>query len=119
MLHTILLAAPHAAAHSYEIVAPLNREGRLDAQAWRRRPEACTVLRRCLGESARAGSLHLGADAAGRTIWFIRFDDGAWDEPCYRIGARHFRRGEQVGVRDPRSAVMQTFEVREVRHSRG
>ena len=119
MLHTILLGSPPASNLSYEIVAPLDRDGCLDARRWQENPEVCTVRRQRPGEAARTGRLRFDRDRTGHALWFIRFDDGASDEPCYRIGAARIRRGDPVAVRDPVSAAMQTFEVRAVRRAPG
>lgn len=98
-------------AHRYEVVAPLDEEGRLDPTLWRERREACSVLRLRPGERPEVGRL---ARKPGGT-WFFDYDrdSQADDEPGFRFGEERFVPGEYVSVRE-QDGRMHTFRVASV-----
>ncbi len=87
-------------AHGYEIVAPLDHEGRLDAGAWKTGREHCRV---------RLG--HLVHKPGGS--WAFHYDiagDASADEAGYRFSAERFTPGEYVSIRE-QDEEMRTFRV--------
>ena len=57
------------ATHGYDIVAPLDRDGKLDASAWKDNREACKVRR--FRHVSRSLAIASGLDGA-RARWRIR-----------------------------------------------
>jgi hypothetical protein len=102
--------------HGYEITAPLDAQGQLDAAAWKSRKRSCRVRRFWAGEPARHGRLVHRAGGAGGATWLIDYDDRteADDEEGYRLGTHRFAPGEYVSVRDDDGAL-HTFKVATVR----
>jgi len=86
------------AEQGYVITAPLDNQGRLMVEDWRRNKENCTVRRFKPGEERDADGwlTHRG----GR--WFIRYDEpeeGA-DEPVYRLGDHKLAVGEYLTIHE-------------------
>jgi hypothetical protein len=98
-------------AHGYEIVAPLDGSGHLDAVGWAKSREACTVRRFWGDEERDLGHLvHRGGPKGGS--WSFRYDVAGDedDEAGYRFGAHGFNIGDYVSIRDDDGA-MHTFQV--------
>lgn len=93
--------------HGYEFTAPLNAEGHLDAEEWKRLGQVCTVLRFWPGEDDERGQL-------------IRTRGGNWafsyapgeddDEPIFKFDRHVFRPGEYVTVTE-HDGVARPFRV--------
>ena len=94
--------------HGYEFVAPLDAEGHIDAKAWRKVRERCTVRRFWEGEPDEHG--HLVHRAGGS--WAFHYDDDAdeQDEPGYRFASHAFNPGEYVSIKDDEDELV-TFQV--------
>lgn len=101
-----------SAAHGYEILAPLDPSGRLDAAAWRERRAACKVRRFWAGEHDDLGHLLHRPGGQGGATWVFDYDGAAAedDEAGYRLGDHVFAAGEYVSVRDE-EGVLHTFKV--------
>ena len=71
--------------HGYDIVAPLDPAGHLDAESWRKARDRCRVRRIRDGEPTRHGRLVHRAGGADGATWVIDYDDrtSADDEACY------------------------------------
>jgi hypothetical protein len=98
--------------HGYEIVAPLDDEGRIDAALWREKRNACVVRRFWGAEPSLRGRLvHRSGGVDGAT-WGIDYDarTHADDEVGFRLGDHAFTVGEYVSIRDP-DGEMHTFKV--------
>lgn len=82
----------------YLFRAPLDAEGRLDPDAWRRVGQGCRVTRFWDGTVAELGTLVLRDDGE----WVFDFDPGddADDEPGFRFGSHRFRVGEYVSIHE-------------------
>jgi hypothetical protein len=95
-------------AHGYEVVAPLDGEGRLDPALWRERRKNCTVLRLRPGERPEVGRLARKPGGA----WYFDYDrdTDADDEPGFRFGEERFVPGEYVSVRE-HDGKMHTFRI--------
>ena len=105
--------------HGYDIVAPLDGTGHLDADGWRKARDRCRVRRIRAGEPVRHGRLVHRAGGANGATWLIDYDDRttADDEPGYRLDTHRFVEGEYVSVRDEEGAL-QTFAVTHVGEAR-
>lgn len=98
----------------YEITAPLDDAGHLDAMAWKERRRDCTVLR-VNGREKKSGLLVHRHGGAGGATWTIDYDAGSDldDEAGYRLGSHSFVAGEYVSIRDE-DDEMHTFRVVDV-----
>lgn len=94
----------------YSLVAPLTRDGRLDASAYARVKEDCVVRRFAPDEDPADG--HLLRQGAR---WFFDYGEAGApdDEPVYRLGEHRFAVGEYVTVTDDDGRPL-TYKVVEV-----
>lgn len=91
----------------YEIVMPLDHEGRIDAEAWRANKDKCRVRRFTEDGEIRAG--HLARKPGG--AWYIDYaKDVADEEDAYRFNDERFVLGEYASIRDE-NAEMHTYRV--------
>lgn len=96
-------------AHGYDFIAPLDEEGRIDAEDWRRAKDQCRVKRFWEGEPDEVG--HIVRKRGGN--WAFHYDiHGAPenDEAGYRFAEHAFRPGEYVSILE-HDGVMRTFRV--------
>lgn len=101
-----------SARHGYELVAPLDAEGHLDAAAWRGLRSRCRVRRFWAGADDEIG--HLAHHGSG---WAFHYDiagDASTDEPGWRLASHRFRVGEYVSIRE-QDGTLRTFRVVDVR----
>jgi hypothetical protein len=85
----------------YEIVAPLDTSGHLDADVWQRRKSECRVRRFWTGEGDRTGQLAHHAGGVGGATWRIHYPDAIGDdETGYRLGAHRFVENEYMSIHD-------------------
>jgi hypothetical protein len=94
--------------HYYRFVAPLDADGHLDAEAWRKHRDQCRVVRSWGGEEDDIG--HLVHRPGGS--WGFRYDIGGdeGDEAGFKLSSHAFRLGEYVSIRDD-EGEMHTFRV--------
>lgn len=96
------------AGQGYILIAPLDSDGKLDAEAWREQREACTVIRFKPGVDRDAdGRLtHRGSD------WFFHYDEmrEGDDEPVYRLGDHRLFLGDYVTIHESDGQVL-TYRV--------
>lgn len=86
-------------AHGYEFVAPLDDNGRIDAETWHRERARCRVRRFAPGEPDEVG--HLIRKPGGS--WAFHYDvhgDDDDDESGYRFADHLFRIGEYVSIKE-------------------
>lgn len=85
-------------AHGYVITAPLDAEGKLDAELWRKHKAACTVIRFSPHDEERADGwlTHRGSN------WFVHYDeaDEGPDEPVYKLGDHTMRMGDYLTIHE-------------------
>ena len=85
-------------SHGYVIVAPLDRDGKLDLDLWRANKAACTVDRFSPDPADKADGWlsHRGSH------WFFRYDeaDEGPDEPVFRLGDHAMRVGEYLTIHE-------------------
>ena len=81
--------------HGYEFVAPLDANGHIDADAWRRTKERCTVTRFWSGEDEENGRLrHVGQ--GWRFDYDGRIDED--DEPFFKLDRHVLATGNYISV---------------------
>jgi hypothetical protein len=92
----------------YELAAPLDDEGRLEADEWRGAREICRVVRFWPGHKNEVG--HLVRRRGGG--WAFDYDPGSSedDEPGFKLGLHHFIPGEYVSITE-HDGVMRTFRI--------
>jgi len=94
----------------YSMVAPLTPDGHLDAAAYAKARNACSVRRFAPDEDPADGRLlHRGAR------WFFDYEasDLAGDEPVFRLGEHRFAVGEYVSITDEDGRLL-TYKVTDV-----
>ena len=105
-----------SARHGYDLIAPLDREGHIDPELWRKYRNNCRVRRFWDDEDEAVGHLVHKPGGAEHARWL--FDYGAGDdedeEAGYRFGAHRFSTGEYVSIRD-HNGEFHTFQVMSVK----
>jgi hypothetical protein len=88
--------------HGYEFVAPLDGDSRIDVKLWQSSREHCRVRRFWEGEDDEHGFLVHKPGGPEHARWVFDYDETAVDddESGYRFGARAFRSGEYVSIRN-------------------
>lgn len=95
----------------YSIIAPLDSDGRLDADMWRDFKEACRVVRFHAAKDHEEG--YLRRRPGGSWAFHYEFEDGGEDDdPAYRLGDHRFLYGEYVTVEEDEGA--HTYRVVQV-----
>jgi hypothetical protein len=104
-----------SAERGYDLVAPLDASGRLDAEEWRKHKAQCRARRFWLSEDDRHGVLAHHAGGARGATWKIHYGDLAEDEEETGIGldAHRFAVGEYISIRDE-DARAHTFKIERV-----
>jgi len=88
----------------YEFVAPLDVDGRIDAEAWKRTRDLCGVVRFRPGEDHLKGKLVRRAGGS----WAFRYADEG-EESGHHFGAERFIPGEYMSLET--DAAEHTFKV--------
>jgi hypothetical protein len=90
-----------SARHGYEFVAPLDADGHIDTELWRKNREHCRV-RRFWGEEEEVGRVVHKPGGPENARWIFDYDETAEDddESGYRFGSHRFRPGEYVSIRN-------------------
>lgn len=82
----------------YVIKAPLDENGKFDAELWKQYKKQCTVDRFSPDEDEEADGwlTHRG------NKWFLHYDeeDEGPDEPVHRLGEHTLRQGDYVTIHD-------------------
>jgi len=94
--------------HYYQFTAPLDADGRLDAEGWRQNRDRTRVKRVWAEEEEDVG--HLVHRPGGSWGFTYDIDGDEGDEAGYRLGSHRFVPGEYVSVRDE-DGEMHTFVV--------
>lgn len=88
---------PEGDAHTaYVLVAPLDREGRLDVEVARSFRDACQVVRLRPGADQEEGALR--RRPGGSWAFHYESDGDEDDDPAYRLGEHRFAPGEYVTI---------------------
>jgi hypothetical protein len=93
--------------HGYEIVAPLNGNGHLDARAWPQVKQLCSV-RRFVPDDADEHGLLIRSRGDHWALSYAPGEDD--DEPIYRLGDHRFAVGEYVSITE-HDGVIRPFKV--------
>jgi hypothetical protein len=97
----------------YDFIAPLDKDGHIDANAWRKLKDRCRVRRFWANEGDEVG--HIVRKPNG--TWAFHYDihgDPEHDETGYRLDKHKFVPGEYVSIRE-QDGVLRTFFVVSVR----
>jgi hypothetical protein len=94
--------------HGYEMLAPLDADGKLDAAAWKSVRERCRVHRFWGAGDEDVG--HLVHRPGGSWAFHYDVSGDEDDEAGYRLGSHSFNLGDYVSVRDE-DGVLHTFRV--------
>jgi hypothetical protein len=93
----------------YDLLAPLDSDGRLDAAEWKSHQAACRVRRFRPGEEDRIGRLR--RKPGGQ--WYFDYAQGdSDDEIGFHLDEERFVTGEYVSI--PRDGTMHTYQVARV-----
>lgn len=94
----------------YEIVAPIDAAGHLDAAEWKRLKAACRVRRFRPEEGERRGSLHHRAGGASGATWLIHYDAQDREEKGVHWEGHRFAEGEYISLQDA-AGHLNTFKL--------
>lgn len=99
-------------ASGYEFVAPLDAEGHIDLETWKKERVRCFVHRLDHGAVVERGLLVHRAGGAGGATWAFDYEPGTADdeERGYRFASHAFETGEYVSIRDGEGAL-HTYRV--------
>ena len=98
-----------SSAHGYELVAPLDDNGHIVAEAWRLTRERCRVKRFWGRETSDVG--HIVHKPGG--AWAFHYDihgDPEHDETGFKLERHTFAPGEYVSIKE-QDGVLRTFRV--------
>lgn len=100
----------------YEIVAPIDAEGKLDTAAWHALRDHCRVRRLTPDGTTRHGRLVHRAGGAGGATWVFDYDDrtDADDEGGFRLDSHRMAPGEYLSIKDA-DGKLRTYAVLAVR----
>jgi hypothetical protein len=96
-----------SSAHGYEFVAPLSKDGRIDASAWKKLKDKCRVTRFWGTSPEENGKLrHVGHG------WRFDYDtsDDADDEPFFKLDRHALSPGEYVSITE-HDGIQRPFRV--------
>ncbi len=104
-----------SARRGYDLVAPLDEDGHIDTELWRKHREDCRVRRFWEGDVDIVGHLVHKPGGVEHARWTFEYGRGAAtdDEAGYRFGLHTFRPGEYVSIRDE-DGELHTFVVKMV-----
>ena len=94
-------------AEGYDLVIPLDSEGRLDAMEWKKHQELCRVRRFHPGEEDAIGRLR--RKPGGQ--WYFDYAEGETDDEIgFHLGDERFVHGEYLSI--SRDGIMHTYQVK-------
>jgi hypothetical protein len=99
--------------HGYDFVAPLNKDGHIDLEAWKQHRGECFAHRFWADEPSMRGLLIHRAGGRGGSTWAFEWQSGSMDEEegeGFRFGDHAFKVGEYVSVREAEGQLL-TFRV--------
>jgi hypothetical protein len=101
-----------SSGHGYEFVAPLDRNGHIDAELWRKHREHCRVRRFWDGTPEQIGRLLHKPGGSEHARWVFDYDETRADddEAGYRFGLHAFVPGEYVSISED-DGDLHTFRV--------
>lgn len=101
--------------HGYEFVVPIDADGHIDIEQWKKHRANCRVRRFWEGEDDEVGFVMHRPGGPEHARWIFDYDQTSEydDESGYRFGNHIFRLGEYVSVRDA-DGELHTFVVASV-----
>jgi hypothetical protein len=102
--------------HGYVLKAPLTRDGHLDAGAWKKQKQLCSVHRFWGGDEERGALVRTGGHAVGgKGRWAFSYvpEREEDDEPIFRLEDHLFKTGEYITITE-HDGVARTFRVASV-----
>jgi hypothetical protein len=98
--------------HGYEFVAPINAQGHIDTELWRKYRDNCRVRRFWGEEPDQLGRLLHKPGGSEHARWVFDYDESRSDddEAGYRFGGHAFVPGEYVSVTEDDGEV-HTFRI--------
>lgn len=98
--------------YGYELIAPLDDSGHLDAEEWKRKRADCTVRHFTEGKDDEFGMLVHKGGGTKRGRWVVDYDIARTsdDEAGYLFGSHVFAPGEYVSISNQQGQV-QTFKI--------
>jgi hypothetical protein len=92
--------------HAYHLYLPLQANGRIDPEAWRRSRPLCRVRRLRPGEPEASGRILHGPGGH----WIFDYPGDAIDESGFRLEDERFTVGEYISIRED-DDKLHTFQV--------
>ena len=101
--------------HGYDLIAPLDENGHIDPELWRRHQKECRVRRFWANEEDAIGLLVHKPGGAEHARWMFEYGARSNEdsEPGYRFGAHTFAVGEYVSIYD-HGGQLHAFKVTSV-----
>lgn len=97
----------------YDLLVPLNEEGHLDAEEWKKHQMQCRVRQFAPDTEDRIGRLR--RKPGGQ--WYFDYEEGERDDEIgFRLGEERFVQGEYVSV--AREGTMHTYQIKLVERIR-
>ncbi len=105
-----------SSACGYEVIAPLDAGGHLDAAAWHKVKAQCHVRRFWQGKDDQMGLLVHHAGGPDGATWKIDYRPGDHDddESGYRLDTHRFIVNEYVSIRD-KDGTSHPFKITQIR----
>ncbi|MEP0321814.1 hypothetical protein [Bauldia litoralis] len=94
--------------HGYRFTAPLDAEGHLNAEGWKKHRDVCRVVRFWAGEEDDIG--HLVHRPGGSWGFTYDIDGDEGDESGFKLSSHTFVPGEYLSIRDD-DGELHTFIV--------
>ncbi len=94
--------------HGYRFTAPLDAEGHLNAEGWKKHRDVCRVVRFWAGEEDDVG--HLVHRPGGSWGFTYDIDGDEGDESGFKLSSHQFVPGEYLSIRDD-DGELHTFTV--------
>lgn len=96
-----------SSSHGYEFVAPLTKDGHIDANAWKKLKDRCRVIRFWGDQPEETGTLrHVGHG------WRFDYDskDDSDDEPFFKLDRHAIEPGTYVSITE-HDGIQRPFRV--------
>lgn len=97
--------------HGYDLIAPLDDQGHLDAAEWKKSRDRCRVRRFWAGEPNEMGRLM--HRPGGSWAFDYNPNSNADDEPGFKFDKHRFVPGEYVSIKE-HDGVLRTFFIKAV-----
>jgi hypothetical protein len=104
-----------SARHGYDLIAPLDKDGHIDPDLWRKHRDACRVRKFREGDDDAVGHLIHKPGGAEHARWTFEYGPGGAEneEAGFRFGMHAFAPGEYVSIKDE-DGELHTFVVTSV-----